>query len=70
MPYQFDGQRTKIWLGGTLGFGKDPTLTFRSAPAGTREAARGANVRVLQISGSVESPKVSLKTVGAAGAKP
>ena len=67
---QLDGQRTKVWLGGTLGFGKDVTLAFRSAPAGSHEAPRGAEVRVLEISGSVESPRASLESVGTARAKP
>ena len=67
---QFDGQHTKTWLGGALGFGNGVTLSFRSAPGGFREASRGADVRVLQISGSAESPRVSLETVGAVHTKP
>jgi uncharacterized protein involved in outer membrane biogenesis len=67
---QFDGARTKIWLAGDLGFGKEITLAFRSAPAGARAAARGADVRVLQINGSSDTPRVTLKTIGAGKSKP
>ena len=70
MPFNWTDSARKHRLGGTLGFGKDVTLAFRSAPAGSREAPRGADVRVLRISGSVESPGVSLETVGAVRAKP
>jgi AsmA family len=68
---QFDGGgRTKIWLAGSLGFGKDMALAFRSAPVGTRDAARGANVRVLQINGPTESPQISLENISAGKSKP
>ena len=66
---QFDGQRTKVWLAGTLGFGKVVSLAFRSAPAVTREA-KGAYVRILQISGPAETPRATLETLGAGKAKP
>jgi hypothetical protein len=66
---QFDEQLTKVWLAGTLGFGKEVSLEFRSAPVAVREAARGADVRVLQISGPAETPRARLETIGAGKAK-
>jgi hypothetical protein len=67
---QFDEARTKIWLAGSLGFETEMTLAFRSAPTGTREAVRGADVRVLQINGSTETPRISLENISAEKSKP
>jgi len=67
---QLDGARTKVWLNGTIGFGKEVSFAFRSAPTGTREAARGADVRVLRVSGPSESPQATFETIGTGKKKP
>jgi AsmA family len=63
------GPRTKEWVAGTLGFGKDVAMTFRTATADVRGTARGAEVRVLRVNGPAEAPSAAVETVSAAKAK-
>jgi hypothetical protein len=67
---QFDGTRSKIWLAGSLGFDREMTLAFRSTPAGIRDSTRGADVRVLQINGPTETPRITMETAGSGKPKP
>jgi hypothetical protein len=67
---QLDGQRTKMWVAGSLGFGKQPGLTFRDTAADARGAARGPEVRVLKVNGTTETAHVVVETANAVKAKP
>ena len=60
---------TREWVGGTLGFGKDVAMTFRTATTDVRGAVRGAEVRVLRVNGPAEAPRAAVETVSAAKAK-
>ncbi len=66
---QLDGPRTKLWLTGSLGFAKEVSLTFRGAPSDTRGVVVGGDVRVLQLTGPPETPKVAVQTVSASKPK-
>ncbi len=66
---QLDGARNKVWVAGSMGFGKEVGLTFRGAPGEARGAARGAEVRVVHVSGPAETPRVEMETVSATKAK-
>lgn len=67
---QLDGQRAKMWVAGSLGFGKELGLTFHPAMADGRGAARGVGVRVLHLSGPADTPRATVDTVSAGKAKP
>ena len=62
---QLDGPRTKLWLSGSLGFAKEVSLTFRAAPSDAKAVVVGGDVRVLQLTGPPETPKVAVQTVSA-----
>ncbi len=62
---QLDGSSKKMWLTGSLGFAKEVSLTFRAAPTDTRGVVLGGDVRVLQLTGPPETPKVAVQTVNA-----
>ncbi len=66
---QLAGPGTREWVGGTLGFGKDVAMTFRTATTDVRGTARGAEVRVLRVNGPAEAPHAAVETVSAAKAK-
>jgi hypothetical protein len=67
---QLDGPRTKLWLTGSLGFAREVSLTFRMAPTDAKEATIGGTVRVLQVSGTPETPKVAVQNVSVVLPKP
>ena len=62
---QLDGPRTRLWLTGSLGFAKEASLTFRAAPTEAKGVQVGGNVRILQLTGPPETPKVAVRTVNA-----
>ncbi len=62
---QLDGPHTKLWMSGSLGFAKEVSLTFRAAPSDAKAMVVGGDVRVLQLSGPPETPKVAVQTVSA-----
>ncbi len=62
---QLDGPRTKLWLTGSLGFAKEVSLTFRAAPSDAKAVVVVGDVRILQLSGPPETPKVAVQTVSA-----
>lgn len=66
---QLDGPRTKLWLTGSLGFAKEASLTFRAAPADTKPVSTRGGVRVLHLSGSPDSPRVTVQTLSATSPK-
>ena len=62
---RLEGLRTDLWLSGSLGFAKEVSLTFRAAPTDAKGLTVGGDVRVLQMSGPPETPKVAVQTVSA-----
>ncbi len=66
---QLAGPSTKLWLTGSLGFAKEVSLTFRAAPGDANGVSIGADVRVLQLSGPPETPKVAVRSVSTVNPK-
>ncbi|HEY4977663.1 MAG TPA: AsmA family protein [Candidatus Acidoferrum sp.] len=60
---KLEGPHAKVQVSGSLGFGKEVELTFRGAAGEARGAARGAEVRVLHVSGPGETPRGEMETV-------
>ncbi len=60
---KLEGPLARVQAAGSLGFGKEVEMTFRGVTGVSRGAARGAEARVLHVSGPAETPRGEMETV-------